>query len=130
MVRGKKPLTALQVKTLKAPGRHGDGRNLYLNVTRTGARSWVFLYVRDGKQREMGLGSAVTVTLQEARAKAQEASRLLAQGGLTRWQHGKPVWRPGAVRKPHSANAVMRCWPRGDRVGGQILTGLGAARSR
>jgi len=71
----RKPLTALQVKTLKAPGRHSDGRNLYLNVSKSGAKSWVFVYVRKGKQREMGLGSAATVTLQEARALAQDANR-------------------------------------------------------
>ena len=84
LARGRKPLTALEVKTLKAPGRHADGRNLYLNITRTGAKSWIFLYARDGKQREMGLGSAATVTLQEARAAAQDAKR--------------PGWRPGSYR--------------------------------
>jgi integrase len=78
--RGKKPLTALEVRTLKQPGRHSDGHRLYLNITRSGAKSWIFFYVRGGKQREMGLGSVATISLQEARAKAQDASRLLAQG--------------------------------------------------
>ena len=51
-----KGLTARQVETIKTPGRHADGGNLYLNVTASGAKSWVFLYVRSGRQREMGLG--------------------------------------------------------------------------
>lgn len=40
--------------------RYSDGRNLYLNVTAAGSKSWVFIY-RDkatGKPREIGLGSA------------------------------------------------------------------------
>jgi hypothetical protein len=50
-------LSARQVETLKKLGRHADGGNLYLKVTPDGRR-WVFLYSLNGKQREMGLGSA------------------------------------------------------------------------
>jgi len=41
-----------------APGRYGDGNGLYLLVRAQDARYWLFRYTRDGKMREMGLGSA------------------------------------------------------------------------
>ena len=73
-------LTARQVETLKLAGRHSDGGNLYLNISKSGAKSWVFFY-RFGKgQREMGLGSVTTRTLAEARAKALAALKLLKDG--------------------------------------------------
>lgn len=74
-------LTARMV-TLAKPGLHADGGNLYLRVSPTGARSWVFIYRVAGKQRELGLGSAgpVGVGLADARAKAAEARQTL-QGG-------------------------------------------------
>jgi len=47
-------LTSLSVKNAK-PGRHADGDGLYLLVKDTGARSWVFRYMLDGKARDLGL---------------------------------------------------------------------------
>jgi integrase len=55
------------VKTVSKPGRHSDGGGLYLNVTDTGARSWLFMWKTDGRRREMGLGSALSVSLADAR---------------------------------------------------------------
>ncbi|MCX7289388.1 MAG: Arm DNA-binding domain-containing protein, partial [Rhodobacterales bacterium] len=49
-----KALTPLQVKNAK-PGRHADGDGLYILVKETGARSWVFRYMLDGKARDLGL---------------------------------------------------------------------------
>jgi hypothetical protein len=34
-------LTARQVKTIKKPGLHGDGGNLFLKVGIHGAKSWM-----------------------------------------------------------------------------------------
>ena len=51
-------LTALRVKRARKPGRHADGGGLYLAVSESGAKSWVFLWKRSGKRRAMGLGSA------------------------------------------------------------------------
>lgn len=56
-------LSARAVQTLSEPGRHADGGNLYLSVSKTGARSWVFFYKVAGRQREMGLGNARDVSL-------------------------------------------------------------------
>ena len=75
--------------TLKGPGRHADGGGLYLSISPDGTRRrWVFLYRWKGREgegagrrlREMGLGSASTVTLAVAREAAREARRQLAQG--------------------------------------------------
>lgn len=65
---------------VKEPGRHADGGNLYLNVTKSGARSWVFLYKLAGRQREMGLGSALDVNLAKARVLAEAARGELREG--------------------------------------------------
>lgn len=75
-------LTAQEAKNITKPGRHADGGNLYLNVTATGARSWVFLYRFGRRQRETGLGSAAPrhVSLAQAREKAAKARQLLAEG--------------------------------------------------
>lgn len=81
MARPRNKLTAMEVRRLKAPGRHSDGGGLYLNIAKDGGRRrWVFLYALNGKQREMGLGSADDVSLADARTKAEEARALLARG--------------------------------------------------
>jgi len=73
-------LSARAVATIKEPGRHSDGGNLYLYVSKTGNRSWTFMWSRNGKQREMGLGPVGDITLAEARDKAREARRHLLAG--------------------------------------------------
>jgi integrase len=76
MVRRKKGLTAIQVQNAKARGFYGDGGGLYIQVSPTGAKSWVFRYKRDGRTRWMGLGSASTFSLAEARERALEQRKV------------------------------------------------------
>jgi integrase len=73
-------LSARAVATLSKPGRHSDGGGLYLNLTGSGARSWVFMWKVGGRRREIGLGSLPHVPLAKARDRAAEARRLLAEG--------------------------------------------------
>ncbi|HUD30320.1 MAG TPA: integrase arm-type DNA-binding domain-containing protein [Novosphingobium sp.] len=73
-------LSALHVKNAK-PGRHADGKGLYLLVSPTGGKSWVLRVQVDGKRKDYGLGSLDSVTLAEAREKASDW-RKLAKGGL------------------------------------------------
>jgi integrase len=82
MPRPGKPLTALQVKNLKAPGRYFDSGGLVLQISSTGARSWLFRYKRGNRKshREMGLGSLRDVSLAEARDKALELRKQLDKG--------------------------------------------------
>jgi integrase len=88
-------LKALNVARERRPGMYGDGGGLYLQVTKSGAKSWIFRFwvperdlatghlVRDaltkkirGRVREMGLGSCLTVSLAEARDRALECRKL------------------------------------------------------
>jgi hypothetical protein len=73
-------LTALKVRQVKRPGLHGDGGNLYLQVGKSGAKSWIFRYKRLGQQRPMGLGPLHTVSLTEAREAARVYRQLLLGG--------------------------------------------------
>jgi integrase len=72
-------LTARKVETAK-PGKYSDGGNLYLIVSETGARKWVLRFTWRGRAKEMGLGSAASVPLADAREKAASARRTIAQG--------------------------------------------------
>lgn len=80
MGRAINKLTAMAVSKLREPGYHGDGAGLYLQITRSGARSWIFKYTRGGRAREMGLGSAHTISLAEARELAKRQRLLLLEG--------------------------------------------------
>ena len=76
-------LTALTVKTA-TPGRHADGAGLHLLVKTTGARSWVYRFMLNGKSRDVGLGPAAgkdALTLAKARD-AAAALRLKVKSGV------------------------------------------------
>ena len=72
-------LKMVQSSKLKR-GRYGDGGGLLLQVSGSGTKSWVFRYERDGKERMMGLGSAKTLSLPEARERARQQRLLLLDG--------------------------------------------------
>ena len=80
MARQTERLDALQVKKLKEPGYYCDGAGLYLQVSKSGSKSWIMRYTLDGKPCEMGLGSFQTFTLAEARQRATAQRKLLADG--------------------------------------------------
>lgn len=80
MAREVDRLSALAVSRLSLPGVYPDGAGLYVQVTKKGSKSYLLRYSRDGRERWMGLGSAKTFTLAEARARAREQRKLLADG--------------------------------------------------
>ncbi|MEP9399075.1 integrase arm-type DNA-binding domain-containing protein [Mesorhizobium sp. KR2-14] len=80
MTRALHKLSDAAAKAVKKPGRHSDGGGLYLNVAPSGSKSWLFMWVRDGKRREMGLGPYPAVTLAKARAKAVEYRAAVEDG--------------------------------------------------
>src|ERR1700722_18691741 len=63
-------LTALAVSRAAKRGYLADGGGLYLQVSPSGAKSWVFRFREAGKLREAGLGATHTFSLAEAREKA------------------------------------------------------------
>ena len=80
-------LTASFVKTVRRPGRYGDGRggyglSLLVKPTSTGriSRTWAQRLYINGRAVNLGLGAYPLVTLREARAKALENRRTLARG--------------------------------------------------
>jgi integrase len=73
-------LSARGISTAIKPGRYGDGGGLYLVVTPSGSRKWVFRYTFGGGQRDMGLGVLREVTLAKARELASTARGHLQDG--------------------------------------------------
>ena len=80
-------LSASFVKTIRRPGRYGDGRggyglSLLVKPTSTGriSRTWAQRLYINGRAVNLGLGAYPVVTLKEARAKALENRRTLARG--------------------------------------------------
>ena len=82
-------LTALRVKNAK-PGRHADGRGLYLLVRESGSRSWVLRTQMDGKRQDLGLGSAARLSLAQARIKASELRVRIKSGEDVRAEEPPP----------------------------------------
>jgi integrase len=75
-------LTALKVSRTKKQGMYADGGGLYLQVSAYGTKSWIFRYRMDGRKtpRDMGLGSAETIGLAQAREMAREARKSIQDG--------------------------------------------------
>ena len=75
-------LSDRRIRTLRKPGRHSDGGGLYLIVDKNGAKRWAFLFRKDGRLREMGLGGGLNaVPLATARELAAECRKTIALGG-------------------------------------------------
>ena len=73
-------LSARAVETAKNSGLIADGGGLYLQVSKSGAKSWLYKFMLNGHSREMGLGSLKAISLAEAREKATFCRALLADG--------------------------------------------------
>ena len=109
-------LSALEVKRLSEPGLHvvGGVTGLYLQVTRTGSRSWILRATVGRKRREIGLGGFPTVTLAQAREKARRIhedidrgidpveARRAAQAAL-RAEQDRSITLEEAARKCHAS---------------------------
>lgn len=76
-----KILTAATVRSLNGAGFYPDGQGLYLKVDPSGAKRWTQRLVIQGKRRDLGLGSALLVSLADAREAAIENRRLARAGG-------------------------------------------------
>ena len=78
-------LNARQVETAKPKDKTykmADGGGLYLEVSAKGSKYWRMKYRRpsDKKEDRLAFGVWPTVTLAQARAKRDEAKKLLVQG--------------------------------------------------
>jgi integrase len=103
MGRSIERLKALTVERLaKKPGMYCDGGGLWLCVSSPTASSWVFRYQLHGKAREMGLGSARDISLQEARTAAAAARKVKAMGSDPLQERA----RIAAERRAEAAKAI------------------------
>lgn len=84
MARNK--LTETRIRTLNKPGIYSDGDGLFLRVRTGGSKQWFFIFKRDKKRTEIGLGGygqgTAPVSLPLAREKAQAIRERLARGEL------------------------------------------------
>jgi integrase len=67
-------------KPRQKPFKLSDGGGLYLLVQPNAAKLWRLAYRFDGKQKLLALGPYPVTSLSDARAKRDEAKKLLAQG--------------------------------------------------
>jgi integrase len=80
MARQVQRLSARSVAAERKPGMHADGLGLYLYVSKSGAKSWIYRFMLRGRSRDMGLGGLDVVSLSEARERALEARKLVKAG--------------------------------------------------
>ena len=109
MPRLEKRLSAVGLKHL-GPGVHADGLGLYLQHTKAGNKSWLFRYMLDSKARAAGLGPLHTVSLAEARIKAQGMRKLLLDGidPLAEKQRTRSIARLDAAKAVTFKDAAER----------------------
>jgi hypothetical protein len=103
MGRSIERLKALTVeRSLKRPGMYCDGGGLWLCVSSPTAASWLFRYQLQGRAREMGLGPARDISLQEARTAATAARKVKAMGSDPLHERARIV----AERRAEAARAI------------------------
>lgn len=73
-------LTAVTIRSLTQPGRYSDGAGLCLEINGKGSASWILRVQSRGKREDIGLGSAKSVSLADARDAAFVARKKIAQG--------------------------------------------------
>lgn len=81
-------LSAAKVQAIREAGRYSDGGGLFLYVDAT-RRNWIFRYTWRGGRKELGLGSARSLSLAKAREKAAEYRAMLAEGKNPRLERDK-----------------------------------------
>jgi integrase len=69
-----------EIDRIIAPGMYRVDKGLYLQVRSPTSRSWIFRYRFRGTERQLGLGSAASVTLAQARNLRDDHRALIRQG--------------------------------------------------
>jgi len=101
-------LTATAVKAAKEPGRYSDGDGLFLVIGKRGGKSWIVRIQKDGRRRDIGLGSAGKVPLKLARERATDVRQKIERGIDPVAERAKAAGIPTfseAVKAVHAENA-------------------------
>ena len=113
-------LTETRIRAAKGaekPYKLRDGGGLHLLVTPAGGRLWRMRYRHRGRESMIGLGSYPDVSLKVARARRDEARKLLGSGG-----------DPAAVRRAERAGRAEHVRGHCARVARQAVVFGGDAR--
>ena len=73
-------LTTKFVENVTKAGKYYDQHGLFLRVRPSGAKKWLQRYTINGRRREIGLGSATTVSVAKARRNAHDNLVLVSEG--------------------------------------------------
>ena len=73
-------LTTKFVENVTKAGKYYDQHGLFLHVRPSGAKKWLQRYTINGRRREIGLGSATTVSVAKARRNAHDNLVLVSEG--------------------------------------------------
>lgn len=86
-MRSQNRLTDVKVRREREPGVYPDGAGLHLQVTSSDAKSWIFRFMLNRRDREMGLGPYPLISVTAARQRRDEARRVLT--GIDPIEHRK-----------------------------------------
>jgi integrase len=106
------PLTDLAVKNAKPidkTQRLWDGGGLYLEVSPAGSKLWRFKYRFDRREKRLSFGKYPDVTLKDARAKRDEARKLLSDD-VDPGEHRKAARAARLASAANNFEAVAREW--------------------
>lgn len=106
------PLTDIQIRSAKPtekPQRLFDGGGMYLEIAPSGGKLWRMKYRFGGKEKRLALGTYPDVSLKDARAKRDDARKLLAND-VDPGEHRKAVKQSKAISTANSFEIVAREW--------------------
>lgn len=106
------PLTDTAIRKAKPAEkmqRLFDGGGLYLEISPAGGKWWRLKYRFDGKEKRVSLGTYPDTSLASARAKRDEARKLLA-AGVDPGEHRKAEKAAGDDKAANSFEVIAREW--------------------
>ncbi len=80
MAREIEKLDVLTIAAKKKPGLYSDGNGLWLRVSSSGSKSWIFRFTMNKTARSMGLGPLHSLSLANARVRAGVCRAQLLEG--------------------------------------------------
>ncbi|NML91211.1 tyrosine-type recombinase/integrase [Sphingobium sp. TB-6] len=102
-------LSPRRLEGLKKPGWYGDGGGLWLRIEADLTKRWIFVWVRNKKRREIGLGPFRDFTLNDAREMAYAARKIIKEGGdplKMRMEVAEEARREAAVEQASESPAL------------------------